>query len=232
MNTHTQKVAKYFNTPESYLKNRFDILARKQIIEELLGFVTGSSILDMGCGNGALSMDYLSSNKVHFVDIAENMLEIVRAQVADRYAAKNWIFTQASLDDFQSEQTFDIVLAIGLLAHVEDLDKSMEKLSSLVRPGGQLLIQFTDYDAWSSKAYFGFRSLVSTYHQTNKIGLSKLELLWREHKLIKKKIKAYSFMFPGMGFLPYALKKWIQEKSIGSSWAMDKIILLQKSEEA
>ena len=71
MNAHTEEVAGYFNQPEAYLKNGFDIAVRKKIITQLLGDISNKHILDMGCGNGALSMDYLEHNQVHFVDLAE-----------------------------------------------------------------------------------------------------------------------------------------------------------------
>ena len=73
-----EQIKTYFNNTNSYLKNNANIALRKDIIKSLIGQIVNSSILDIGCGNGELSLQYAKKNKVDYFDISENMINIVK----------------------------------------------------------------------------------------------------------------------------------------------------------
>ena len=230
MNTHTKEVTNYFNIPESYLKNGFDIVVRKKIIDSLLGTMKNKHILDMGCGNGVISMNWVAQNEVEFVDIAENMLKIVQNNFNQLYPEKKLLIQHSSLDNFKSTKSYDVILAIGLLAHLENTPKGLDKLSSLLAPGGKLVLQLTDYDQFLSQLLFKIKSLRPAYHQTKKTQFSRLKKQLIDHKLQIKAIVNYSMMLPGLGLFSDSIKQKVQLWSIHKSFSLDKIVLLEKSE--
>ena len=156
------------------------------------------------------------------------MLDIVRKRVQLKFADKAPIIQQDTLSSFKANEQYDIVLAIGLLAHVKDIPASIAKMAELLRPGGKLVIQMTDYDQWLSKLYFTVKSIKPSYHQVTKLSYSKVEKILTSNKLMVQSCVNYSMMVPGLGVFSDAIKEKVQLWSIDKSIALDKIILLEK----
>ncbi|RPJ69516.1 MAG: hypothetical protein EHM20_16350, partial [Alphaproteobacteria bacterium] len=71
-NQHVEKVKHFFNKPELYLKNQTLIEIRKIITRKLVEETIPKQILDLGCGNGSISLQFLSSSThVVMVDLSE-----------------------------------------------------------------------------------------------------------------------------------------------------------------
>jgi len=75
---------------------------------------------------------------------------------------------------------FDIVIGLGILAHVADTWRAIDTLGRLVRPGGSCLIQFTDMDLLMSRIGESYSHLRNWVNGTprpyvlNSIGMSKV----------------------------------------------------------
>jgi len=46
----------------------------------------------------------------------------------------------ADIRDFKPETRFDVLLAVGVLHHIEDIEQAMEHIVELIEPGGWLLV--------------------------------------------------------------------------------------------
>jgi 2-polyprenyl-6-hydroxyphenyl methylase/3-demethylubiquinone-9 3-methyltransferase len=51
----------------------------------------------------------------------------------------------ARAEDYESNQTFDIVFCINVINHVEDLSKAMHNLRNLCKSGGTLVISVDEH---------------------------------------------------------------------------------------
>lgn len=72
-----------FEKPQRYLtKRRFDIAIRAEIVQALVDGKKVRSVLDIGCGDGSLSLPLLSSKtKITLLDFSANMPAIARANI-------------------------------------------------------------------------------------------------------------------------------------------------------
>ena len=71
----------FFEQPDKYLRNRFVIQIRKKIIAGLIEKIKHSNVLDVGCGDGSLTIDLLDKSRVTFLDASSAMLNILKKRV-------------------------------------------------------------------------------------------------------------------------------------------------------
>jgi len=91
----------------------------------------GRKVLDLGCRDGMLTEFYAKGNEVVGVDIDTKALELARSRlgVETLWLDLNaeWPFPKAS---------FDVVVACEILEHLFFLDSFVEKVASVLKPGG------------------------------------------------------------------------------------------------
>jgi 2-polyprenyl-3-methyl-5-hydroxy-6-metoxy-1,4-benzoquinol methylase len=115
-----------------------------QRIHKVMDFLSASSpyekILDFGCGSGVM-LPFLSmiSQQVVAVDVDLKPLELVRQYIEIPENVKVYDAKQFSPEKY-SPATFDIIVALDVLEHVDELDQTLSHLCSLLKPGGQIVI--------------------------------------------------------------------------------------------
>jgi SAM-dependent methyltransferase len=121
--------------------------ARRSIIEVLLRqAVTGTSnrVLDVGAGTGATSLALRRFGTVLGIDLSPEAMQIARDRglAVARMDATNLALPDAS---------FDVVVALDVLEHLDDDVACVRELVRVLRPGGVLLVTVPAYNwLWSS----------------------------------------------------------------------------------
>ena len=109
--------------------------------------LSGNKILEVGCGAGRFSqvildnseadlysLDYSNAAEVNFRNNGENpKLNLFQASIYEM--------------PFDNQQ-FDKVLCLGVLQHTPDFRKSVECLCNMVKPGGELVVDFYEKRSW------------------------------------------------------------------------------------
>lgn len=131
------KARQYFGDAPRYLHGNHRLAVRAQIIAELLGDTTGKRIIDLGCGDGAISDGLRGS--LTLVDQSPAMIDAARKRHGDRAT-----YRCADLHDIEPGN-FDIALCIGVLAHVDDTARTIAAAGRALRPGGLLVLQLSDH---------------------------------------------------------------------------------------
>ena len=98
------------------------------------------TILDFGCGSGVM-LPFLSqhANHVTAIDVDLFPLESMKQHIplaANVKALDANEFPIASLP----QKSFDLINALDVLEHVEDLPQTLSQLMNLLKPNGQLLV--------------------------------------------------------------------------------------------
>jgi len=98
-----------------------------------VGLPPGCSVLEVGCGAG-FAADYLSGRygKYMGIDYSQELIGYAR-----KYNALSGVrFEVSNVNEFESDQRFDLILMIGLLHHLDDPEKILTKMAALLKPGG------------------------------------------------------------------------------------------------
>jgi SAM-dependent methyltransferase len=104
-----------------------------------LGDPRGKVVADLGCGIGPL-LPLLAEHyrKVFAVDFAPGMLQRAREAAA---AHANVVFIEASLAALELPEAVDVAVAVNSLVmpDVRDLDRSLQRIGAVLKPGGYFL---------------------------------------------------------------------------------------------
>ena len=106
-----EKVKIFFDQPNNYLTQNVIIKLRKKILAEIVGEIENKELLDIGCGNGEITIDFVSKNKMTFVDISENMLALLKERIIPK-EIENVKFVNNSIENLVLMQKFDFVFCI------------------------------------------------------------------------------------------------------------------------
>jgi cyclopropane fatty-acyl-phospholipid synthase-like methyltransferase len=187
----------FFELPQNYLHKDYNVLVRRQLVHEMLGHTQDKVLLDIGCGDGRVSLQYARNNRLYLVDASESMLGLARINSVNQ---GNVTIIQSSLDEFNPPVLFDVVLALGLLAHLPSWQKGMQRLSSFLKPGGMLVVQISD--ASHPLVRMQIKPKGKRVYSLNAITPQKCKEVALKNSLIQAAIKRYGFAIPGIGLLP------------------------------
>ncbi len=116
----------------------------------LLPDVTGSRVLDLGCGAGQLTL-YLAqagAAEVIGVDLSERMLEIAIAERSDARVT----YIRASMDEVEFPSgRFELVVSSLAVHYVEDYSALTRRIAGWLVPGGTLVFS-TEHPVFTARA--------------------------------------------------------------------------------
>ncbi|WP_111415056.1 class I SAM-dependent methyltransferase [Billgrantia lactosivorans] len=96
-----------------------------------------SRVLEFGCGTGSTAIIHAPHVKnIVAIDISDQMLEIAERKARDA-GVENITFKQGTLGGVELEKAgFDAVLGLNILHLLEDLEATLARVHSLLKPGG------------------------------------------------------------------------------------------------
>jgi ubiquinone/menaquinone biosynthesis C-methylase UbiE len=119
---------------------------RARLVTDILTDLTPSSILDLGAGDGRISLPFAcATTALTLVDISERMIALARNNML-RGQEQYVNFVLQDVMTISESTHFDVILCLGVLAHVADPQACIEKMARLLAPGGVVIVQLTDTD--------------------------------------------------------------------------------------
>jgi 2-polyprenyl-3-methyl-5-hydroxy-6-metoxy-1,4-benzoquinol methylase len=209
MESRIQHVKRRFDNTELYLGKDFNISLRSLVVRDLLGSVKNCNLLDLGCGDGSLSLQFVEeANHIALVDISAAMLEVAK-QKTPPWLRTKVDFVNTNLADYAPKDLFDIVLCIGVLAHVASVEDTVAQVSELMKPGGRCILQITDNGRIFGRIlsfYSKLRTILSYGYALNQTTSAQLVRLSSRNRLALHGEHHYLSPFPGMGRMP---NRWL-----------------------
>jgi len=155
-----KRVENFFDQAHNYLdRSGYDIRIRAETVAQFLKQRDFTGVLDVGCGDGSVSLPLLTAERhLTLLDVSSNMLAVAQSRVPQELRGNvdliNGDFLQTSI----RPESCDVVVCIGVLAHVVSPEDVIAKIASLLKPGGLLILQCTD------SSHF-LRRFIDFYHR-------------------------------------------------------------------
>jgi SAM-dependent methyltransferase len=104
-----------------------------------------SEILDIGCGDGSISTPLLNSNcRLTLLDVSPGMLSIARSRIPEELSSRVKFVNEDFMQVPFEQNFFDLVICVGVLAHVVSPKDLIGKIASVLKPGGTLILECTN----------------------------------------------------------------------------------------
>ncbi len=102
---------------------------------------TGTRIIECGCGTGQLSNFLSIANRdVYATDMCLNSLRLGQAFARQQQLSRVRFVQQNLFRPAFEPESFDLVISNGVLHHTADPKLAFERIATLVRPGGYILV--------------------------------------------------------------------------------------------
>lgn len=204
-----------FEDASHYLKSRrVDICFRIDTIRTYATPLQPERMLDIGCGDGSISLQLLNpKSQLTLMDLSSNMLAKAEANIpdglTDRVILRNENFAEAQF----GSNTFDLIIAVGVLAHVDSPDEFLQKIKLLLSPGGKLIVELTDafhFVGWLGRCWSWLKEFIApAKYSTNKHSFTEIEKLFERHQLKLTSVFRYSRApIPGFNLLVSHAKEY------------------------
>lgn len=123
---------------ESYSEEKsFENVLLKYKIRELLPFVVGPAVLDIGSGVGILCRT-LADRVETVVGLDGSPAKTARAKEIN--AAPNITYVCALFEEWSSAGVFNTIIATNVLEHIQDSPAFLRRCHDLLAPGGRLIV--------------------------------------------------------------------------------------------
>lgn len=99
-------------------------------------YCVGKDILELGCGTGLILKELAPyARSAMGLDISAGMLASAQSRGLD--------VVQGSVTDLPfADASFDVVYSFKVLAHVQAIDRTLQEVARVLRPGGHALLEF------------------------------------------------------------------------------------------
>lgn len=221
----------YFSEPRRYLAGNHRVRLRAEIVKDMLGDLASAEILDLGCGDGAVAQAILSpGSRAVLVDKSPAMVFEAKKRVPTARCV------QADLESYRGSPA-DVVLALGVLAHINANDMALDSISRNLKPGGLCVIQLSDSRRLVNRLsglVFGLRNILQKdaprYRRTSKRDLIHAA---RRYGLKLIEQRNHLLIFPGLqrllGPLLVPYDRMIQKAPWLAKHGMDTLLLFRKA---
>jgi 2-polyprenyl-3-methyl-5-hydroxy-6-metoxy-1,4-benzoquinol methylase len=133
----------YLISADRHYFERLDMLDKKAVMN-FIDVHPDMTILDVGCGVGRWCREFAGRGaNVTGIDISEEMIRITKSNMERDGFTGHLMVKRVEEIDFR-DNSFDLVLCVGVLEHITDPDKFRNACAAIVRvtrPGGQILVR-------------------------------------------------------------------------------------------
>lgn len=124
---------------DPFLLNKNDHLRKlySGLFQNFLGDIQVAALLDIGCGTG-IYFDVLSAHaaRIDAIDSSADMIEIAQKYCVDTGLTKIHPQVGSSGTLNFKDNSFDVVVALDLLHHVQDFSQTIKEVKRVLKPNG------------------------------------------------------------------------------------------------
>ena len=136
------KLSEWWNINGNYkILHKINPLRLQFILNNFGKLIKKKHVLDIGCGGGLIS-ESLAKINAQVTGIDENIYNIKQAKEHAKINSLKITYKNQSLDSFfkKNKKKFDLILCLEVLEHVDNVEKTIEKISKLMNRDGTLIL--------------------------------------------------------------------------------------------
>lgn len=111
----------------------------RQLLLRLAGNLRCRAVLDVGCGDGALTLARAGAASVTGCDIDPRMISHAITRTTHQQDAVRYAVADAARLPF-ADQSFDLVTVVTILTFVPDAEGAVREMARVLKPGGHLIV--------------------------------------------------------------------------------------------
>lgn len=141
--------------------------------------MSGQNVLEVGSGAGRFSQIVLDHTNANLYSL--DFSNAVEANFHNNGPNNRLNLFQASIYDMPfSKESFDKVFCLGVLQHTPNVKESIKSLVEMVKPGGELVVDFYSIKGWWTKihAKYMFRPFLKDMDHTQLLNWIKRNIDW------------------------------------------------------
>ena len=183
------EVRSFFENTDLYLPGyELNIRIRAETVRELTEGFSFQNVLDVGCGNGSISVPLLThERRVTFLDLSSNMTSIAQSRVPPEFAANATFVNENIMQAKLEPASYDLIICLGVMAHADAPDALVGRLAALLKPGGRLILEFSDSRHPLGRVARGLQWVAALRrprsYSLNALSFGKVSGMLREHEL-------------------------------------------------
>jgi SAM-dependent methyltransferase len=124
----------------------------KSALFEIMGDVKCDSFLEVGCGSGGYSLEFLKRGcKGVGIDFSSNAIARASRRLAPFIEKGRYKLIEEDFSTIKPfDERFDVVIALNVMEHLEDDLTFLKKLKTYLKPGGHIIIAVPQHaNKWS-----------------------------------------------------------------------------------
>jgi SAM-dependent methyltransferase len=111
------------------------------LVIELVGPLAGKSVLDAGCGDGTLAVEFLRRGASTAVGCDPDRRMIARASGRMAAGGNRMLVLPGRVEHLPfRDESFDVVTAITVLCFLDQRDAAVKEMARVLKPGGRIVI--------------------------------------------------------------------------------------------
>jgi len=127
-----------YHTQEDY-----NLFSRRRVVFEMARKLRFKKMADLGCGSGGyLEIKKERECEYYGLDFSEHMLQSAKKRAEQLNLKEGVHFYKGNAEETPyAENTFDLIIAIGLIEYFDDPHKIIKEIGRILRKGGTVIIQ-------------------------------------------------------------------------------------------
>tara|TARA_R110002074_G_scaffold132808_3_gene276365 strand:+ start:5056 stop:5811 length:756 start_codon:yes stop_codon:yes gene_type:complete len=164
-----------------------EVSKRKYIVEpHILEFAnfeqwTNKKVLEVGCGIGTAAHAFIENGAIYKgIDLSEQSIKIAKQRL--NIFKFNGIIEEGDIENYSSEEKYDLVYSFGVLHHTPDTKKAIKNIYNLLNEGGTFKLMLYAKNSWK---YFCIKDGLDRYEAQSGVPIADVYTYDEVYNLLK-----------------------------------------------